>query len=75
MQTLGGNTSLRNATEGPLPEDHGASIRIAMTTSIIAPSSNKPPSYDNVIQQRAITITIEEASSSPPTYTDFVQHT
>jgi hypothetical protein len=75
MQNSGGNTSLRNATAGPLSQDHGASISIAMTTSIVRPFSNAPPSYDDVMQQMAITTTIEGESSSPPTYTDFIRRT
>lgn len=59
MQTLGGNTSLRNAVEGPLSQDHGASISTAITTTVQRPSSNEPPSYEDVMQQMAITITIE----------------
>ena len=75
MQTLGGNTSLRYATEGRLLDDHTSSISTSMTTSIEGPCSNESPLYDDVMQQRAIVITIEEESSPPPTYNDFIRQT
>jgi len=75
LQSLGPQSLIRSTLltnsidfmEPRLPAIDNFSTRGATATS------SSPPTYDEVIHQNSITITIEQESILPPTYDDFMQ--